>query len=104
MSSLVIIAHNARSQLLAALTRLTREPAWGRVVVVDNGSDDGSSDAVRERFPTAVVVQLGNAVEWGTAEAAGRAFVRGEDCAVVWLNEARRMAPVAEPELALAGV
>ena len=99
MSSLVLIAHNAREQLLAALDRLSHHVGWTRLVVVDNGSDDGVAGAVRELFPATVVVQLGNEVDWATAERAGRAFARGDDCAVVWLSETSRVTTVRTPEL-----
>lgn len=100
MSSLVLIARHAREQLLVALDGLSHHLGWTRVVVVDNGNDDGSADAVRERYPTTVVVQLGCEVDWATAEKAGRAFVRDDDCAVVWLDDARQTTAARVPELA----
>lgn len=99
MSSLILIAHNARTQLIDSLARLTHEQTWDRIVVVDNGSEDGSSDLVRAQYPQVVVVQLGNKVDWMVAERAGRAF-GGDDSAVVWLNEVR-VNMVAEPRLEL---
>ncbi|MEO2090106.1 MAG: hypothetical protein ABGY75_11490, partial [Gemmataceae bacterium] len=70
------------------------------LVVVDNGSDDGTSDAVRDRFPSVPLVQLGLATDWAVAERAGRAFAPGDDCCVVWLNDERAAAvPAAEPEV-----
>jgi GT2 family glycosyltransferase len=101
VSSLILISHDARSQLFACLDRLMRERAWTRLIVVDNGSSDGTSDAVRETYPDVVLVQLGNEADWTVAEKAGRAFA-GEDYAIVWLNEVHEGAEVAEPELVAA--
>ena len=49
--SVVVITHQRREELLTALGRLLALPERPRVVVVDNGSTDGTADAVRERFP-----------------------------------------------------
>lgn len=98
MTSLILITHNSLDPAIASLDRLTREQPAARVVVVDNGSDDGTADVVRERFPSVAVVQLGNETDWAVAERAGRAFA-GPDAAVVWLNEASRMVAVDVPEL-----
>lgn len=50
----VVVTRNRREQLLRTLPQ-HRPP----VVVVDNGSTDGTSAAVRERFPEVDVVRLG---------------------------------------------
>jgi GT2 family glycosyltransferase len=47
--SVSIVNTNSRELLLACLDTLPREAA--EVVVLDNASEDGSADAVRERFP-----------------------------------------------------
>jgi N-acetylglucosaminyl-diphospho-decaprenol L-rhamnosyltransferase len=54
-----IVNHSARGALLSLLASLEREldgPLEAEVVVLDNASDDGSLDAVRERFPQARVI------------------------------------------------
>ncbi|MQA31958.1 glycosyltransferase family 2 protein [Modestobacter roseus] len=45
--AVVVITHNRRDELLLALTRLRGLPEQPHVVVVDNGSSDGTADAVR---------------------------------------------------------
>ncbi|MCU1615871.1 MAG: hypothetical protein JWO98_3411 [Frankiales bacterium] len=49
--AVVVITHQRRAELLLALTRLRDLPEQPHVVVVDNGSTDGTAVAVRERFP-----------------------------------------------------
>jgi GT2 family glycosyltransferase len=43
--------HERRAELLLAVERLLGLPEQPRVVVVDNGSGDGTADVVRDRFP-----------------------------------------------------
>jgi GT2 family glycosyltransferase len=54
--AVVVITHQRREELLGTLARLARLPERPRVVVVDNGSTDGTAAAVRERFPDMEVI------------------------------------------------
>jgi GT2 family glycosyltransferase len=55
----VIATRNRREGLLATLARQTALPERPTIIVVDNGSADGTADAVRESFPSIEVVELG---------------------------------------------
>ena len=49
--AVVVITHQRRDEVLGALERLLALPEQPHVVVVDNGSTDGTAEAVRRRFP-----------------------------------------------------
>jgi GT2 family glycosyltransferase len=49
--AVVVITHQRCAELVLALGRLRALPEQPHVVVVDNGSTDGTADAVRTRFP-----------------------------------------------------
>jgi GT2 family glycosyltransferase len=56
--TIVVVTRNRRERLLATLERLTELPERARIIVVDNDSDDGSPDAVGERFPDVATMRL----------------------------------------------
>jgi GT2 family glycosyltransferase len=49
--AVVVITHQRRDEVLLALTRLRDLPERPHVVLVDNGSTDGTAVAVRSHFP-----------------------------------------------------
>jgi len=50
-TAVVVITHDRRDEVLGALDRLRALPEQPAVVVVDNGSSDGTAQAVRDRHP-----------------------------------------------------
>jgi N-acetylglucosaminyl-diphospho-decaprenol L-rhamnosyltransferase len=81
--TVVVATHNRRRQLERYLHR-HRAP----VVVVDNGSDDGTPELVRERFPQARLIRLaaniGAAARNVGVEAAGTPYVAFADDDSYW--------------------
>jgi GT2 family glycosyltransferase len=57
--TVVMATRDRREQVLASLARLTALPERPPVVLVDNGSRDGTADAVHARFPAVAVLELG---------------------------------------------
>jgi len=55
----VMITYQRREEALASVARLVELPERPPVVVVDNGSTDGTAAAIRSRFPQVRVVALG---------------------------------------------
>jgi GT2 family glycosyltransferase len=56
--AVVVITRDRCDELLHTLTRLAALPERPRVVVVDQGSRDGSPERVRERFPGVELIAL----------------------------------------------
>lgn len=57
-ATVVIATRNRRRTLLRTIEHLDRLPERPPIIVVDNGSRDGSADAVRSRLPRATVIAL----------------------------------------------
>jgi GT2 family glycosyltransferase len=57
--AVVMITYNRREEVLGSLARLTALAERPPIVVVDNGSTDGTAAAVAERFPGVSVVPAG---------------------------------------------
>ncbi len=53
----VMITHNRGPEVLRTLRRMTALPERPQVVVVDNGSTDGTAEVVRRRFPGVEMVR-----------------------------------------------
>jgi GT2 family glycosyltransferase len=76
----VVVTFDTRDVTLECLRRLDR----GRAIVVDNGSTDGTAEAIAARTPQAEVVRLERGV--GFAEACNRGAARGDAPLVLFLN------------------
>jgi N-acetylglucosaminyl-diphospho-decaprenol L-rhamnosyltransferase len=81
----VVIPSWNRSELLAdCLEHLGQQTVSHRTVVADNGSVDGTAALVREQFPDATLIELGQNLGFGRA--VNRAAVEGGAEAIVVLN------------------
>jgi N-acetylglucosaminyl-diphospho-decaprenol L-rhamnosyltransferase len=81
----VVIPSWNKSELLAdCLEHLARQTVAHRVIVADNGSDDGTADMVRARFPSTMLIEL--EANLGFGRAVNRAVAAGSAEAIVVLN------------------
>lgn len=78
----MVVNYNAREHLLECVRSL-RAAGVEEVVVVDNGSRDGSLAAVTAMDPDAVVVPTGGNLGFGAAANRGLAVARGDYAAVL---------------------
>ncbi|UJW30616.1 glycosyltransferase [Saccharothrix sp. AJ9571] len=56
-TTVVIITRDRRGELLHTLDHMTALPDAAPIIVVDNGSSDGTADAVRERHPEVELIR-----------------------------------------------
>lgn len=84
--SIVIVHRNGAQMLLKALAALHAacDPARDEIFVVDNGSDDGSADAVARAWPDVQLIR--NTCNNGFARANNQAIARATGEFVVLLN------------------
>jgi GT2 family glycosyltransferase len=89
--AIVVLSWNGRDDTLTCLRSLAeidREDV--SVVCVDNGSDDGSVEAVRERFPEVELIENGRNLGYSGGNNVGirHALERGADWVVLLNNDA----------------
>lgn len=90
-SDLILIpTHNRRDISLAALGRLAADRVldWATVIVIDDGSKDGTAEDVRERYPTVDLLRGDGTWWWGGAIRRGMeaALARAPE-RIWWLND-----------------
>jgi GT2 family glycosyltransferase len=85
--SAVVITWNERPELERCLAALAEDPLGGdengEVVVVDNGSTDGTSELLRERFPEARYLRNESNLGLGAARNQGLRAARGQYVAIL---------------------
>ena len=77
--SIVVVNYNGKDDLLACLgsLELARDEVSLEVLMVDNGSNDGSIGAVASRFPWVRIIEIGQNLGFAAACNRGLAEVRG---------------------------
>lgn len=84
----VVVAYNRRDLLVEGLAAITQQTRPVDVVhVIDNASDDGTADAVRDRFPKVRLHELPSNTGGAGGFAAGLAFALADGCDLVWLMD-----------------
>jgi GT2 family glycosyltransferase len=87
--SLVVLSHNRAAQLSVTLAHAVSLPEKPHVIVVDNGSRDGSPDLVASRFPQVQLIALlrnyGAAARNFGARRASTPFVAFADDDTFWM-------------------
>jgi GT2 family glycosyltransferase len=83
-ADVVIVTWNGRDVLASSLEHLARQTAKHTVIVVDNGSSDGTRAMIRERFPAVRLVELADNLGFGRAVNAGAEA--GDGDAIVLVN------------------
>ena len=89
-TDLVIPVHNRREITLRCLANLRALDvlSWLQIIVVDDGSTDGTSEAIREHYPEVTIVAGDGNLWWGGSILRGMtlAFERGAEL-IFWLND-----------------
>jgi GT2 family glycosyltransferase len=84
MVDAVIVTSNSRALVLRCLEHL-RDPVIEQVIVVDNASEDGTEEAVREAFPDVRVVRI--EPHGGLSSAFNRGAELADAEAILFLND-----------------
>lgn len=82
--SIIIVSFNTRELTLQCLDSLQEHAPVAQVIVVDNASNDGSADAIRDSYPGVQLVELSQNIGFGRANTLGMERACHE--AVVLLN------------------
>jgi GT2 family glycosyltransferase len=110
-ASVVVVNWNSRVDLAACLASLRAQSEQGHeVIVVDNGSTDGSLELVRRDFPEVRLVDAGENLGFAEGCNRGIALARGDWVAMLnndaeaeprWLEELLRAARTGGPRLGM---
>lgn len=57
-ATIVVLTYNRREQVLSTLALLSQLPGDWPIIVVDNGSTDGTPNAIQSRFPGLMLIRM----------------------------------------------
>lgn len=86
----IIPVHNRQEMTLTCLDHLKSEQNWDQlnVVVVDDGSTDGTGEAIEASYPSVHLLHGDGDLWWGGAMSKGMRYALERDARVViWLND-----------------
>ncbi len=99
--SFVVLTRDRREEVLVCLESLARQDvASSEIVLVDNASRDGTSQAVRRRFPALELVEAGENLGVAGGRNRGAAHARGAVC--LFIDDDARLAHPGAARLVLA--
>lgn len=87
---LIIPVHNRKAITLECLERLKELNSLDTfsVVVIDDGSTDGTSDAIKADYPNVILLSGDGNLWWTGAITLGMEYARSHDCEfIIWLND-----------------
>lgn len=88
--SFVVLTRDRCDEVLECLESLIRQDVSGsEIVLVDNGSRDGTTEAVRRRFPTVAVVEAG--LNLGVAGGRNRGAARARGAVCLFIDDDARL-------------
>jgi GT2 family glycosyltransferase len=88
--------HNRREQSVSCLERLQSQTVKAdiEIFLVDDGSTDGTTEAVRDRFPSTHLLQGDGSLYWtGGMRMAMEAAIPGQFDFYLWLNDDTKLYP-----------
>lgn len=93
--SVVLASHNRKDKTLACIAAVTAQarscPSIGesfQIVLVDDGSTDGSADAVSAAFPFVEIIRADGSLYWCRAMHAGQRLASARGCRyLLWIND-----------------
>jgi len=93
--AIIVLNWNRRDDAIACLTSLTRitYPNY-RIILVDNGSTDGSAEAVRAQFPPVQIIEIGKNLRFAGGNNVGlREVLQDQDDFALLLNNDTTVEP-----------
>lgn len=87
---ILIPVHNRKAVTLTCLETLQRHGDLDRyhIVVIDDGSTDGTAEAIQQAFPHVKILAGNGNLWWTGAMCLGMEYAVQQDCeAVIWLND-----------------